>query len=91
MRRNKGVAKRVLEVVRDLDKSEGVSSIHVFWRCEKEGDTNDEIHSTIDLLKTSGYLTETTRILKMTWSGHDLLESLEAEFVEEMRAAMNRR
>lgn len=91
MRRNKGVAKRVLEAVRDLDKSEGVSLMHVFCRCEKEGDTSDEIRSTVELLKVSGYLTETTHILKITWSGHELLESLEAEFLEEMRTAMNRR
>lgn len=87
MRRNKAVAKRVLEAVRDLDTAGGVSQLYVFLRCEKAGDSNDDIHSAITLLKTSGYLTEKTNILAMTWSGHDLLESLEAGFVEEMPVA----
>ncbi|MDU8417036.1 hypothetical protein RYA60_02045 [Pseudomonas syringae] len=91
MRRNKAVAKRVLEAVRDLDTSGGVSQLYVFLRCEKAGDTNDDIHAAITLLKASGYLTEKTNILAMTWSGHDLLESLESEFFEEMRGAMNGR
>lgn len=79
MRRNKATAKRVLEAVRDLDKSDGVSLIHVILRCEKAGDTNDDIHSAISVLKTSGYLVETMHILRMTWSGHDLLDQLCAE------------
>ncbi|UNM19248.1 hypothetical protein K0P33_27710 [Pseudomonas sp. ArH3a] len=91
MKRSKGVAKRVLEAVRDLDTSDGASLLHVLLRCEKAGDTNDEVHSSISLLKESGYLNEKIHILKLTWGGHDLLETLEAEFLEEMRAALNRR
>lgn len=76
MRRNKAISKRVMEAVRDLDTSNGVSIMHVILRCKQAGDAPEDIQSAIDLLKTSGYLIERISILRLTWSGHDLLESL---------------
>lgn len=76
MRRNHGVARRLLEAVEEHADWNGMDLFHLISLSSQAGDTQEDWQYAYRLLVGSGYLTAEAGKVQLTWNGHELLGEL---------------
>ncbi|WP_432777539.1 GNAT family N-acetyltransferase [Pseudomonas fortuita] len=76
MKRNQGVARRLLETVEQHADSNGMDHFHLITLSSQFGDTQEDWQYASRLLVGSGFLTVEAGMVQLTWNGHELLGDL---------------
>ncbi|WP_110951357.1 hypothetical protein [Pseudomonas bohemica] len=76
MHRNYEAARRVLEAVQQYAGVNGIDFHALQELSSRHGFSGDDWHYAVRLLTDSGFLISDDGQLQMTWSGHNLLETL---------------
>ncbi|APV42117.1 hypothetical protein PFAS1_23355 [Pseudomonas frederiksbergensis] len=76
MKRNIQTARSVLYAVQTYSKPDGIEKFHLESLHSNNGCSQEDWDYAVRLLADSRYLVFDTGYFRMTWAGHDLLDSL---------------